>query len=394
MSENEKELLVYTGSFQPQFITSMVMDMDIEGKGDGIYGYRFDEDSGVFHLVDNVYAAINPARLCVHPTGNRIYAASDTTSFINWEAGSGGGLYAFESSKNGSLKYVDRRSSCGSRAVDICCDTSGQYVVVINEGSLFCTTSFEKNPEGRYVPNIRWDEGCVVLFRIGSAGFECVCDRYVLPEGESAHPSELRMDRDGYLYVGNKGSETLHILKLDRETEKLLPVTVTTVNGGPDGLALHPMLPLFYASVESSGEIARYHLDKSGCRVGLLQKICEDNESHPGKLVVRGDGMVLYAFDRILGEIKVYSLSEEGRPILFQRVKGCLRGAGPSSRFHPVITPSATWLLVSDTLGDCLYAFPLASDGKMGEPVITEAPTPTGMLIVDTTRFKTSWIKS
>ncbi|MDR2078099.1 MAG: lactonase family protein [Treponema sp.] len=382
MSKNGKELLVYTGSFQPQYITSVVMDMDIEGRGDGIYMYHFDEQSGVFSLADNTYAIINPARLCVNQAGNRIYAASDTSSFINWEAGSGGGLYAFERSKGDRLKQADRRSSCGSRAVDICCDADGQYVVVINEGSLFCTTSFEKNQAGRYVPNVHWDEGCAVLFRTGATGFEKVCDRYVLSGGELAHPSELRIDRDAYLYIGNRGNGTLAILKLDRETEKLLPVTVVTVNGGPDGLALHPRLSLFYVSAESSGEIARYHFDKPGGSARLLQKISEDGESHPGPLVVRGDAAVLYAFDRFLGEIKVYGLSEEGRPVLFQRMKGCLRGTGPSSRFHPVITPSAKWLLASDTLGDCLYAFPLAPDGSMGEPVITEAPTPTGMLVI------------
>jgi 6-phosphogluconolactonase (cycloisomerase 2 family) len=383
MSEGKKELLVYTGSFQPQFFNSTAVDMDIKGKGDGIYTYRFDEESGIPTLMDNTYAVINPARLYLNPAGSQIYAASDTTSFLNWEAGSGGGLYAFAPLKAGRLKLIDRRSSCGSRAVDICCDTSGQYVVVINKGSIFCTTTFEKNQEGRYTPNIRWDEGCAVLLHTGSSGFEKVCDRYVLPEGEPAHPTELRMDRDNYLYIGNKGGKSLSILKLDREAEKLLPIMVVPVKGGPDGLALHPVLPLFYVSAGTTGEILRYHFDKSETKASLVQRIFEDDESHPGPLLIRNDGGVLYAVDELLGEIKVYSLSKEGKPVLLQRKNGSLRGAGPGSLFHLAITPSAKWLLVSDTAGDCLYTFPLASDGSLGEPISTGAPTPTGILITE-----------
>ena len=112
---------IYIGSYQPQFKSSLTVDMDIAGKGNGIYAYEWDEEQGELTPVGQTYAAINPARFCYHRMNRRVYAASDTNEFLNWQAGSGGGVYAYDLQENGVLKFADSRSSCGVRAVDICC---------------------------------------------------------------------------------------------------------------------------------------------------------------------------------------------------------------------------------------------------------------------------------
>lgn len=378
---NNKKTLVYTGSFQPQFITSLSVDMDVAGIGDGIYVYELDEGTGALSLCTNAFGIVNPARLCCDEKQTRLYAASDTNAFLNWEAGTGGGLYAFDIQPDGALKLVGSRSSCGVRAVGAALDKTGQYLVVINEGSIFCTTEFVKNSQGRYEANVRRDEGCAVLLRVGEAGFEKVCDRYVLPEGIPAHPNTLHVDADNYVYIGNRGGNTLSILKLDVQQEKLVPVSVAQVPQGPGGFALHPVLPVFYASCPQSGRILIYRFDESRQNMELVQPVFEEEESNPGPLCLGADGGTLYAADTLRGEMKVYGVSQEGKLVLVQRIQQGLDFPAPGALYDLCVTSSGQWLLVSNMQANGIVAFPVLPDGTLGEAVKTDAKTPTGLLI-------------
>ena len=370
--------IVYTGSFQPQFRTSLIVDMDVNGKGDGIYVYTLDEETGALHLYQNVFGVINPAKMCMD-SPNRLYAASDTNEFINWEAGTGGGIYAFESGNDGTLSEIDRRSSCGVRAIDLCCDQSGQYLLVINEGTDFCTTEFNKNDDGRYSANVRRDEGCVVLFRINERGFERVCDRYVLPEGVPAHPHSIMIDNDNYIYMTNTSAGTISILRLDTGTETLTPVTVVQADGisGIRGFALHPHLPVFYCTCEKSGEILIYKFDKDALAARHIQTVIEEEKSNPDPITISHDGGTVYTTDSKQGEIKVYSVSQEGKLVLIQRMQ-----INIGSIYDMAITPSRKWLLLSDMENDSILSFPIMNDGGLGKDVVkTPAKTPTGIFI-------------
>jgi 6-phosphogluconolactonase len=376
----EKAPIVYTGSFQPQFKTSLVVDTDVDGKGDGIYAYLLDEESGELQLYQNLYGVINPAKLCLVKKHNRMYAASDTNEFINWVAGTGGGIYAFSVGIDGILKEVDRRSSCGVRAVDLCCDRSGQYLLVINEGSHFCTTEFIKNDEGKYTAHIRRDEGCVVLFRVNERGFERVCDRYVLPEGVPAHPHSMQIDADSYVYITNESAGTISILKLDTGAETLTPVATATADGtrGLGGIVRHPYLPLFYCTCEESGEVLTYRFDKSLLSVQKVQHMREEEKSNPGPIAISTDGNTVYTANSIQGEIMVYSVSQKGKLVLYQR-KQC---EDVGSFYDMTISPLGKWLLLSDMKNDCILSFPIINDGGLGTGAVkTLAKTPTGILM-------------
>ncbi len=375
-------VLVYVGSFQPQFRNSLTVDVDIAGKGDGIYTYTWDEERGELALIRNTYAITNPARLCYDAENARVYVASDTNEFLNWEAGTGGGLYAFAMEKEGALKYVDSRSSCGVRAVDIRCDATGKYVLCINEGTDFCTTEFLKNQEGRYVANIRRDEGCVTLLRVGPTGFEKVCDRYVLPEGMPAHPIRLHLDKDNYVYTLNRSGNTITILHLNTTRERLVPVATVPLPGSPKGLAFHPTLPQFFVSCPQQGEILLYHFDESRQHTSLVQKTFEEEESYPGLLLISKDGQTLYAADTRLGQIKVYGISQEGKPVLLQRLTEGIPNTGPDTLYDMQWTPSGKWLLLTDVHGGALLACPVGADGRLGQVQTFATPTPTGLLIV------------
>lgn len=380
---------IYMGSFQPQFRSSLTVDMDVAGKGDGIYAYEWDEEQGELSLCGNTYAVINPARLCYSELCGRIYVASDTNEFLNWEAGTGGGVYAFDVLEDGTLKYVDSRSSCGVRAVDIRCDATGKYVLCINEGSDFCTTEFIRNEQGRYVANIRRDEGCMVLLRTDEKGFSKVCDRYVLPEGAPAHPICMHLDAENYVYIANGSGKAVDILYLDTENEKLLPVTTVALSVAPKGLAFHPTLPVFFASCPGEGEISILRFDRAQRKALLVQTVFEEEESFPGVLAISRDGQTLYSADTRLCEIKVYGISQEGKLVLIQRAAEEMAGIQAHSIYDMQLTPSGKWLLCSSMHGDAVLAFPVANDGRLGQVKRFPALTPTGLLMVSRLTFPT-----
>lgn len=377
-----KNNLIFSGSFQPQFYTRLSMVPDIAGKGDGIYAYYFSEETGELSSARKYHGITNPAKFCIDASGTNIYAASDTNEFLNWEAGTGGGVYAFKLQSDGSLKMKDMRSSCGVRAVDICCDQTGKYVVVINSASVFCTTEFVKNSAGRYVANIRRDEGCAVLFRVGEAGFEKVCDRYVLPEGTPAHPNILTLDDRGCLFIGNKGGGSVSVLKLCPETESLRPISTVTLGKGPDGLALHPVLPVFYVTDTFGGELKVYQFDEERKNFRILQRIVDEDPSNPSQLIINQAGDLLYAFDGRRGEVKVFGISQEGKLVLVQRLAEAFDAGENDPIYGLAFSAAGKWLLATNIHKDEIYAYPVRADGTLGQPQVTFSPTPTGLLVV------------
>lgn len=83
-----------------------------------------------------------------------------------------------------------------------------------------------------------------------------------------------------------------------------------TVNGGPGALAYHPTLPILYASIRSTGNLASFGVDTS---TGRLTSI---NERHagadPAYLSVDKSGNLLMSAYYRAGKILVHSLNENG----------------------------------------------------------------------------------
>ncbi|GHT78891.1 hypothetical protein FACS1894130_06310 [Spirochaetia bacterium] len=372
---------LYSGSFQPQFKTSFMGDTDINGSGDGIYTYSIDDDTGELSLVHNTYGIINPAHLHADLPWKRLYAASDTNEFLNWEHGTGGGVYMFAIEESGKLTLLDKRSSCGVRAVDICGDSSGKYIIVVNEASVFYTTEFVKNNEGKYAANIRYDEGCVVLFRVDDGCFKKVCDRYVLPQGTPAHPSSITIDKDNYIYIRNRGGRTINIMKLDPAAEKLIPVSSTELEGEPDGFALHPNFPIFYVSQGGSGKILIYRYNADRTTISLVTQVLEEEPSDPAVIIISKDGMMLYAVDRVRAEIKAYGITQDGKLVLLQRLSDAFPIKKKDSIYEAGMDQYGKWLYLSNVQENFIHVYIVAVDGRLSRAADIPAPAPTGILV-------------
>ncbi|MFD7443705.1 lactonase family protein [Streptomyces sp. NPDC059909] len=121
---------------------------------------------------------------------------------------------------------------------------SGRYAYVVNELEPTLTVC-------------RWDAGEGVLEPLGEVR--------ILPEGFEgrSYASEVAVAPDGgFLWVANRGHDSIAVLRLDAAGEK--PVLVTTVPCGgqwPRGLALGPTGTRLYAANERSGDVTWFDID-------------------------------------------------------------------------------------------------------------------------------------
>lgn len=108
----------------------------------------------------------------------------------------------------------------------------------------------------------RWDAAAGVL--------EVVGDAPVLPEGASgdarpaSYPSEVVVALDGrFLWVANRGHDSISVLALDATGEQVSLVTTVSCGGHwPRDLALDPTGRRLYAANERSGDVSWFAVDQ------------------------------------------------------------------------------------------------------------------------------------
>ncbi|MGW2564102.1 lactonase family protein [Streptomyces sp. NPDC001514] len=121
---------------------------------------------------------------------------------------------------------------------------SGRYAYVVNELEPTLTVC-------------RWDAGAGVLEPLGEAA--------ILPEGFEglSYASEAAVAHDGrFLWVANRGHDSIAVLRLDTAGEKAELVTTVPCGGHwPRGLALGPTGTRLYAANERSGDVTWFDID-------------------------------------------------------------------------------------------------------------------------------------
>ncbi|MGW1883949.1 lactonase family protein [Streptomyces sp. NPDC001970] len=121
---------------------------------------------------------------------------------------------------------------------------SGRYAYVLNELEPTLTVC-------------RWDAGEGVLEPLGETA--------VLPEGAEgpSYASEVAVAHDGrFLWVANRGHDSIAVLRLEAAGEEAQLVTTVPCGGHwPRGLALDPTGTRLYAANERSGDVTWFEID-------------------------------------------------------------------------------------------------------------------------------------
>jgi 6-phosphogluconolactonase len=357
-----KELYFYIGTYTEPILfgTGEVMP----GKGEGIYLFRFDQNSGTLVLRDVFTGIRNPSYLAVSPSVRNLYCVNELKDYGGEKSGS---VSAFSiEKKTGRLSALNTVSSRGGDPCFICVDKNEKYAFVSN----FMT-------------------GSVAAFPLRADGFlgnaSCVVQHY----GHGVHPSRQKgphahsvvLDKtENTALVPDLGIDKIVPYKIDYDKGALLddvyPGIETAAGSGPRHCVFNSTGDMFYAINELSLVLTAYEYDAATCSVRQVQSIVSapktgenvigaDIDIHPG-------GKFLYASIRGLDVIAAFGIDAKGLLYLVDRQPS----AGKTPR-NFAIDPSGRWLLVGNQDSDTVAVFAIdETSGSLSKVSAVKVPAP------------------
>ena len=340
----------------------MIIGTYTSGKSNGIYVYRFDEETGTSAYVSEIEAA-NPTFLAISSDERYVYSVGEN----NGEAAV---AYAFSFDKaNGKLNLLNSQQTNSPGPCYINTDHTGRFVVTANYGG-----------------------GTVSVFPLATDGslrpVEKVFDFEGTATGRSPqdkphlHCAVFSPDRS-YLFAANLGSDLLHKYTISTTTPFLTagnPDSYKLEPGsGPRHLTFHPNSKYAYLINELSGKVTVFNY--AAGNLEPVQYIAADNSEGEGRkgsadIHVTPDGKFLYASNRArTNNIAIFRINEtDGKLTLVGH-----QATGQHPR-NFVITPNGKYLLAANMNSSTIQVFEINREtGLLNEDIskqITEVDRP------------------
>ena len=122
------EMLVYVGTYtEPiRFGTGRVL----QGKGEGIYLFRLDQESGALEPVGKTTSVTNPSYLAFDATQRFLYAVNELKSYQDSPTGTVSAFAAHPTT--GELAFLNRQPTHGTDPCHVVVDRQRRHVFVAN----------------------------------------------------------------------------------------------------------------------------------------------------------------------------------------------------------------------------------------------------------------------
>ncbi len=337
------------------------------GKGDGIYVYRFDPESGALTLTETVMGAANPSFLAIDPTNRFVFSANESDPGI---------VSAFHRDLNsGGLHELNQETSHGSSPCYISIDKPGRYAMVANYG-----------------------DGTLAVYPIGEDGHVQPSSDVITFTGSGYDPD--RQDRphahivapapDGrHVLATDLGLDTITVYELDTDTGRLNPGSSDTAvahaapGAGPRHLAYSPDGSMVYVINELSNTITSYAFADGGLTERQTISTLPDDFSGvntTAQIAMPPDGLHLYGSNRGHDSIAIYAVAEDGDLTLV--------GHQPTGGENPrnfALDPTGAWLLAANQTTGTIIVFRRDPEtgtlNQIGDPV--EVPSPVAILFAE-----------
>ena len=323
----------------------MLVGTYTSGNSNGIYVFRFDEESGAAEYISEAHA-VNPSYLAVSADERFVYSVG--------ESGRDAAVYAFSfDKKDGKLKLLNTQPVNSSGPCYISVDRAGRYVVTANYSG-GTVSVLPLSADGLLQP---------VAKVFGFEGAGPVANRQEKPH---LHCAVFSPDQQ-YLFAPDLGSDQLHKFTTS-DTAPFLTIGNPEAykiepGSGPRHLTFHPNGRFAYLTNELSGTVTvfRYmdgHLEP-------VQYIASDRSEGVGNkgsadIHVSPDGKFLYASNRAnTNNIAIFSINDADGKLT-------LAGFQPTGK-HPrnfVITPNGKFLLAASQNSNLIQVFEI--DRKTG----------------------------
>jgi 6-phosphogluconolactonase len=320
--------------------------------GKGIYGYRYDTQTGNAEALGLVAEITNPSFLATSPNDHYLYAVSELDGNVN------GGVAAYAiNPSSAALRPLNSESSDGQAPCHISVDHSGKIVLAANYGT-----------------------GQVPVFPVGNDGKLDPLRQSLTATGSSVnkerqsgpHAHEAVWSPDNhFVYVPDLGLDQIRIYKFDASAGKLSPAEPAYAKlhpgNGPRHIAISADGKFAYVINELNPVVTVFSRDpKSGALTQKQEIYVVENgytgESGPAEIIIHPAGKFLYASNRGPGTIAVFAISPgTGTLTEVQIVK--TGGTWPRG---VAVDPAGHFLLVGDQKTDKFVVFHIdANSGKL-----------------------------
>lgn len=321
----------------------------VDGHGEGIYVYQFDQATGQLRHQSTLPNVVNPSFLAIEPQGKYLYAVNELT---RKEEGSGTvSAFAIDPA-TGDLTFLNKQSSHGLAPAYISTDQASHFVFVAN----YATGNVAVLPTQ---PNGELGPASDIQQHHGSGPD---------PRQDGPHAHSILPDPNGqFVFSANLGTDRIMIYQFDSSQGRLLPhhpaAYAVSPGSGPRHLAFHPRGQVLYAITECSSQIYVLDYDADKGTLGPRQTLSMVPENYTGfsagsDLHLSPDGSFLYASIRGQDAIAVYAIDEEMGELTLIATESA-QGKTPRNF---ALCPSGEYLLVANQDSDSVVVFRINQD--------------------------------
>ncbi len=266
---------------------------------DSIHTLRLDAEAGTISEVAVTHGVANPSYLCLHPTGDWLYAVNELTEY---EGGFGGAVSAYRMDASGNLTLLNTEPTHGSDPCHLLADPSGRFLIVAN-----------------------YTSGHVTVLPILADGRLAAAQQVIAHSGASVHPTRQTSPHAHHIsfdagrrqvYVTDLGLDQVISYRFDAATGRLEQagaLAVAAPGAGPRQALQHPAAARIYVLNELTSSITIYDRDTVSGRMTAGASLSTlpsgvDRENSGAELQFAPSSRFLYASNRGHDSIAIFAV--------------------------------------------------------------------------------------
>ena len=358
-------MLVFVGTYTEPILfgTGKIL----QGKGEGIYAYRLDRESGAMKAVGKTIGVANPSYLAFDATRRFLYAVNELKSY---EGAATGTVSAFAvDPATASLRLLNRRPTHGTDPCHVVVDEARRHVFVANFMS-----------------------GSVCVLPVREDGSLGEASDFVAHQGSSIDPTRQKSPHahsvtldasDRSVFVPDLGLDKLMVYRFDPKRGMLEPHPTPWIKmkpgAGPRHVVLHPGGKFAYLVNELDSTVVALAYDRTAGTFEYLQRVSTLPEDFEGAstcadIQVSASGDFVYASNRGHDSIAVFRTDPRAGTL---SCVGHASTQGKTPRSFG-IDPSGRFLLAANQDSDSIVTFRIDPESGKLRPTghVASVPTP------------------
>ena len=290
MSEQKQHQTVYIGTYTENLPF-------VQGKGEGIYSYRFDLATGELTRISQAGGIRNPSYLILDSKQEHLYAVQETNDDDD------AAVYALAlDSKTATFQHLNRQPAHGGLPCHLTLDPSERFVLIANylTGSVAVYPVAEDGGLGEATSVIQHE------------GASVNADRQLGP-----HAHSVTFGPDGLLFVADLGIDKLMIYRLDSENGSLSPADPPNVElhpgAGPRHFKFHPCGKFAFANGELDATVTVFSYEQGNLTpLQSLSTLPDGSDAHLSTAAIRvhPSGRFVYVSNRGHDSIAAFEFDE------------------------------------------------------------------------------------